>query len=100
MIKRPDFKRCYVSYFDCRTGMEMKRKCTPKQSGKSTKEVSTVAACELRTSFCDLLSSILKSGKTSREGYQTYTTISNFWMQAKKVNSFVSTWEKILEPGF
>lgn len=100
MIKRPDFKRIYVFYYDCRTGIKMKMAAVPMQSGKSTLEESTVAACELRTSFCDLLSSILKSGKTNRDSYQTYTKISNFSMQAIKVQSFIGSWGKNLQAGF
>merc|ERR1719233_1111930 len=97
LIKKPAFKGLYVTYFDCRTGQREVLIAKAMPTKKSTLERNTVLACELRTSFCDLLSKVLVSAKTTSSGYSSYTKIVNLKKSEKLVQEFTAVWEGLLE---
>jgi len=100
LIKRPAFKKLYLTWVDCRTGQTNTASAKAIQTHKSTLKEDTVAACELRTAFCDLLSKILTSGETNRGGYQTTVRVTNLKEKAKLVEKFIKKWARMLESGF
>jgi len=100
LIKRPDFKKLYITWVDCRTGKTQSVSARAMGTDKSTLAEDPVIACELRTSFCDLLSEILTSGQTTRGGYQTSVRITKLKEKAKMVENFIKKWGSMLETGF
>merc|ERR1719233_2145575 len=97
LIKKPAFKNLYISYIDCRTGQKVTLGAKAIPTKKSTLERNTVLACELRTSFCDLLSKLLASAQTTSSGYSSYTKIVNLKKSEKLVQEFTAVWEGLLE---
>jgi len=100
LIKRPAFKRLYVSYINCRTGEKVSLPALAMPTQKYTSDMKTVLACELRTSFCDLLSQVLASARTTNSGYNTSTRIINLKESEKLVHQFTEHWGDVIGEGF